>query len=194
MEDEERMRGKRVRRCRWAGTISSLIGAVLLLGALSLSLYHACENERAGRESARLLLGLKDRIKGIGQAGEMDTHEAGILTIPALDLELPVFEQWNYDRLKQAPCIQYGSIQEGNLVIAGHNYSHHFGKLSRLKKSDQVWFTGLDGKTKKYSVEMAETIGKDEAHRIRECGYELVMYTCTYSGRERTAVFCRAQP
>ena len=35
----------------------------------------------------------------------------GTLTIPALELELPVMAQWDYDRLTIAPCRQFGTTQ-----------------------------------------------------------------------------------
>lgn len=209
----EKARCNNMGRGRRAGTLVSIIGAALLLGALSLSLYHIYKNDRVRRESEELLSDLKDSMRETseengGSAGDTtgknvgggdedgtdvsDWREdvAGILTIPSLKLELPVLDGWNYEKLKKAPCIQYGSIEDGRLVIAAHNYRHHFGKLSRLEKGDEVMFAGLDGRTVTYRVESVETIGKDGLQRIKESGYELVMYTCTLSGRERTAVFC----
>ena len=46
----------------------------------------------------------------------------GILSIPVLELELPVFTDWSYEKLKIAPCHYYGSYTSSDFVIAGHNY------------------------------------------------------------------------
>ena len=52
---------------------------------------------------------------------------------------------WDYGRLKMAPCRQFGSAATDDLVIAGHNYINHFGSLGMLKAGDSVTFTGTDG-------------------------------------------------
>ena len=53
----------------------------------------------------------------------------GTLKIPALHLELPVLSEWSYPLLRKAPCRYAGSAYKGNLVIAAHNYSSHFGQI-----------------------------------------------------------------
>ena len=57
----------------------------------------------------------------------------GVLEIPALNLTLPIMADWDYDRLKIAPCRQFGSVETNDLVIAGHNYKTHFGYLDQLQ-------------------------------------------------------------
>ena len=56
----------------------------------------------------------------------------GFLTIPDLELELPVMEDWDYDKLKIAPCRYSGTLLENDLTIAAHNYLRHFGRLAEL--------------------------------------------------------------
>ena len=69
----------------------------------------------------------------------------GVLTIPVLDLELPVLTDWSYEKLKKAPCHYYGSCHEKDFVIAAHNYNAHFGRLSKLQAGDDVMFTDVSG-------------------------------------------------
>ena len=45
----------------------------------------------------------------------------GYLSIPSLSLELPVMAEWDYARLRVAPCRETGSVKDQNLVIAAHN-------------------------------------------------------------------------
>ena len=43
------------------------------------------------------------------------------LQIPKLGLELPVMEDWTYDRLQYAPCRYAGTPYLHNMVICAHN-------------------------------------------------------------------------
>ena len=60
----------------------------------------------------------------------------GVLSIPVLELELPVLNDWSYEKLKTAPCCYYGTYYDPDFVIAAHNYRSHFGKLSELQAED----------------------------------------------------------
>lgn len=115
----------------------------------------------------------------------------GRLQIPALNLELPVMAQWSYENLRVAPCRQFGSAEEGNLVIAAHNYASHFGRLNELSLGDQVLFTDAKEVVWSYEVEKTETPSPDQAEEVADSGYGLVLYSCNYSGQSRVAVFCR---
>ena len=68
----------------------------------------------------------------------------GVLSIPSLELELPVISQWDYPALKVAPCRYSGSLYQDNLIICAHNYASHFGKLKELQPGDIVLFTDMD--------------------------------------------------
>lgn len=76
----------------------------------------------------------------------------GCLTIPSLDLELPVMSDWDYTRLKIAPCLYYGSLETDNMVIAAHNYDCHFGRLSQLNIGDEIIFTYMNSVVCRYRV------------------------------------------
>lgn len=76
----------------------------------------------------------------------------GYLSIPDLSLELPVMNQWDYTRLKIAPCLYYGSVFTDDLVIAAHNYKSHFGKLEELSLGSFVDFTDAEGTVHRYRV------------------------------------------
>lgn len=55
----------------------------------------------------------------------------GWLSIPSLELELPVQAEWSYPALKTSPC-RYAGTPEAGLVIAAHNYEQHFARLNLL--------------------------------------------------------------
>lgn len=114
----------------------------------------------------------------------------GTLTIPALELELPVMAEWDYDRLLIAPCRQFGTTQTNDLVIAAHNYTRHFGLLYELSPGDAVIFTAPDGAGIDYVVAEVRTLAPDEVEAVQNSGHALTLYTCTSGGVARTAVFC----
>lgn len=189
------------------------VGAVLILSALLLFLHNLYEDAHAGQEAENLLAGVEAAIssQAANVPSEPEAAEAqpaepldpempavmlgdyeyvGYVEIPALGLRLPVMADWDYTRLKTAPCRQFGSSRTDNLVIAAHNYENHFGRLKELVAGDTVIFTDMDGIVNTYSVEKSENLKPDEVDAVQNSGYDLVLYTCTKSGKTRVTVFC----
>ena len=114
----------------------------------------------------------------------------GILSVPVLELELPVLTEWSYAKLKQAPCHYYGSYYEANFVIAAHNYTAHFGRLSELRSGDIVIFTDVQGVEYYYEVVLLETLPPTATEAMIASGFALSLYTCTPGGGNRVTVRC----
>ena len=114
----------------------------------------------------------------------------GYIQIPALELKLPVMADWDYTRLKLAPCRQFGSSRTDDLVIAAHNYESHFGRLKELTGGETVIFTDMDGVVSTYSVTRLETLNPNSVEAVQNSGHDLVLYTCTKGGKTRVTVFC----
>ena len=127
---------------------------------------------------------------------EMDTVEIdgklyiGFLTVPDLELELPVMSTWNYDLLTIAPCRYHGTVEGRDLVIAAHNYSRHFGKLRNLTAGESILFTDVNGRTTGYTVEALEVLQPDAVEEMTAGEYPLSLFTCTYGGATRFTVRC----
>lgn len=193
------------------GMIFVFSGIVLILLALSLFLYNQYEDAKAGkeamtqlslvqdviRERKKMMLSQPDgRNKSVSIEQELSIakidgyHYLGYLSIPTLSLALPVMSEWDDERLKIAPCRQFGSPREDNMVIAAHNYNTHFGYLSKLKADDPVFFTDMDGITYEYEVALVGTVTPSDVDSVQNSDHDLVLYTCTYSGQTRVAVFC----
>ena len=184
-----------------SGVILISLGAVLILAALLLFLYNRSEDRRAGQEAESLL---EDVRSSMAANADPDPQEepveeitydyAGVIAIPNLSLELPVIDQWNYARLKVAPCRQSGAAADGDLVIAAHNYKSHFGYLDRLEPGASVIFTDMEGTVYRYAVEEIRQLEPEDAEDVSSVfssEYPLVLYTCTPGGKARVAVFCR---
>ena len=190
------------------------VGAVLILSALLLFFYNCQEDVKAGQEAESLLENVeavietkKIEVPVISTQPDaapsampldpqmpvvmLDGYEyVGYVEIPVLGLKLPVMSEWDYNRLKLAPCRQFGSSRTDDLVIAGHNYKRHFGYLKNLSAGDTVTFTDMDGILNTYRVAKIETLDPNQVDAVQNSGYALVLYTCTMSGKTRTTVFC----
>lgn len=114
----------------------------------------------------------------------------GFLSVPVLDLELPVLTDWSDEKLNKAPCLYYGSYYDKNFVIAAHNYESHFGRLSQLEAGDIVSFTDVRGTTYHYEVALLETLPKDATKEMILSGFDLTLYTRTLDGGSRVTVRC----
>ena len=184
-----------------SGVILISLGAVLILAALLLFLYNRSEDRRAGQEAESLLEDVRSSMAANADpepqeepAEEITYDYAGVIAIPDLSLELPVIDQWNYARLKVAPCRQSGAAADGDLVIAAHNYKSHFGYLDRLEPGASVIFTDMEGTVYRYAVEEIRQLAPEDAEDVSSVfssEYPLVLYTCTPGGKARVAVFCR---
>lgn len=116
----------------------------------------------------------------------------GWLTLPTLGLELPVMSEWSYARLKIAPCRYTGSAYSGDMVLAAHNFSSHFGRLSELSPGDEVLFTDVEGNVFRYEVADAEILQPTAVEEMTAGEWPLTLFTCTYGGRTRLTIRCAA--
>jgi len=114
----------------------------------------------------------------------------GTLTLPDLDLELPVMGDWSYPKLKIAPCLYSGSIYEHNAVIAAHNYNSHFGRLPELDYDSNIIFTDIEGNRFYFAVVVKEVLDPKSTEDMINSGFDLSLYTCTLSGTSRYTVRC----
>lgn len=186
-----------------------VLGAALVLTALSLFLLNQREDKQAGASVEKILPQVIDRIEApiTDEAEDIPTYPdpydpamteveidgyayVGYLSIPSLELELPVMSEWDYARLKLSPCRYAGSSKTGNLVICAHNYTQHFGPVRSLVPGDLVYFTDMDGVIWKYQVAAVDILKPTEVETMTAGDYDLTLFTCTYGGQSRVAVRC----
>lgn len=122
---------------------------------------------------------------------ETQSGYTGILSIPSLDLELPVQDHWSYPALRKTPCRYYGAAQSDDLVIFAHNYDRHFGNIKDMQENDEVFFTDMDGQIHIYAVDEVIVISPYETETMTAGEWDLILFTCTYGGENRVAVRCQ---
>ena len=182
------------------------VGLALIIGALSLIAYNKHEEKRAGADAEIILSELdeqlKDKTADSNPAYELDDEVQmpvavidgyeyiGKIYFPTLDLTLPVISNVGNKRLKKAPCRYSGSVYTDDMIIGGHNYITHFGRINRLRYGDEVVFTDIDKNEFRYTVIGTETINGSDADSLLSGDWDLSLFTCTMSGRSRITVRC----
>lgn len=122
---------------------------------------------------------------------EVDGQEySGVLTIPALSLDLPVIGEWSYSNLRTAPCRYAGSVYLNNMVIAAHNYRSHFGRLKDLPQGEEVIFTDMDGNVFRYRTAEMEILSPFAVEEMTSGDWDMTLFTCTVGGQSRVTVRC----
>ena len=184
-----------------------ILGVILLLGAAGLYGYNQWVDYQAGQKSDAAALSLVEGIQSNDvpivemqdeelseeqiKVAELDgAYYMGVLTIPAMEKILPIQSTWSEAQLKISPCRYSGSIQEGQLVIAGHNYKRHFTGLASLPIGESVVFTDLEGNQIFYEVREVYTVSATNIEGMVNSGYDLSLFTCNYSGKARVTVRC----
>lgn len=184
------------------GLLLICVGMCAVLAAVLLLLFNQWEQQQAGKASRIAMQKMeqalnsapeKTQTAGTGEMPEIEIDGEsyiGVLRIPSLGLELPVMSQWSYSRLKTAPCRYSGTINQENLVLLGHNYKRHFGRLHTLKNGDQLQFEDIYHNVQNYSVQSVQSIDPENVELVTSGDCALTLFTCTYSGQQRTMVKC----
>jgi sortase A len=188
------------------GLLLIVMGALLIAASMGLYFHNVREAREAGARAQQVVEQMKPTPTPISvveatptprpQKDTMPVVEIdgngyiGYIAVPALEIELPVMSDWSYEKLRVAPCRHAGATFSEDLVIAAHNYDQHFGGLKDLQIGDSVTFTDMDGDVFSYQVALVETVAPTAVEQVLESEYALVLYTCTYGGKTRVAVFC----
>ena len=201
-----------------AGIICIFFGAALIFGALSLFLYNQREDTAAEKVTVALMPQLMEVIEEkeasptapatyeqplgtpleyldpsafVMTEVEIDGHAyIGYLSIPKLELELPIMADWDYPSLQIAPCRYTGSVRGEDLVLMAHNYAAHFGNISQLQPGDSVIFTDMDGIVTRYEVVAQDILDPKAVEEMTAGDFDLTLFTCTYGGKSRVTVYC----
>ena len=177
------------------------VGLAAILTAVALVVYNRTSDILAGHSAADILRQVEQQLPRTcaDAAAAAPTNAAadadgssciGVLELPSLNLSLPVQRDWSYPALRRSPCRYTGSAADSDLIIAGHNYNTHFGRLKELCVGDAVRFTEVDGKRHSYTVSAIETIEPFDQQGMHGGDWDLTLFTCTLGGQHRVTVRC----
>ena len=192
------------------------LGLLLIAAALFLSAYNTMDSRKTGETSRQVIAQMCQALPTetvaeteapaipeylLDADREMPVQTIngrdyiGVLTIPSLELELPVLSQWDYPALKVAPCRYSGSLYQDDLIICAHNSASHFGKLKNLRVGDAAIFTDMDENVVSFQLAAQETIQPEDLEAMEAGDWDLTLFTCTVGGQSRVTVrFVREDP
>ena len=203
------MRNEEKNSRKQRGLLSITIGLLLIAAALFLVSYNLYDELRAEQAAGQAVNKLEastnqeplasdertvipDYVLSPNMEMPVETINGidfiGVLRIPALELELPVISEWNYPNLKTAPCRYSGSAYLNNLIICGHNYTSHFGRLKTLSEGDIATFTDIDGNVFIYKMVERETLNPTDIEGMESGNWDLTLFTCTVGGQSRVTI------
>lgn len=183
-----------------------IFGVLLIVISLFITFNNKYEEIEAGNQSKEALSIIKDEIVALNHSNEPIENETeitdmktvtingedyiGTITIPSINLELPVISEYSYNRLKKAPCRYYGNIYSNDLIICAHAYKTHFRALNKVKQNDLIIFTTIDGKNHIYEVLEIEVLNPTDVDKMINNEFDLTLYTCTSDNNGRITIRC----
>lgn len=202
------------------GTAFVVLGAVLILIALSTVIINLWREEMSGLNADHAMEQLWEQMTVDPVPATPDTPDTpallpengstsdapefrpmpeiqvdgisyvGYLSIPALNLELPVISESTEQNLEIAPCRFFGTVYQKDFVIGGHRYRRHFRKLSTLGYGERLSFTDVEGNVYIYEVAECEVLEPNQAEYLCSGDWDLSLFTCTPGGMTRVVLRC----
>ena len=199
------------------GILCILAGFALILGALALVVSNGQEDLAAQNHVSEIVPILREEITRTRQTASAEptmpqenvpesllkpedlimTEKIingyayiGYLSIPDLNLELPIMSGWDSRRLQISPCRFTGTLRGEDLVIMAHNYSSHFGRLSKLAEGAKIIFTDMDGNVWHYGVAAMDILPAEAVEEMTAGEYDLTLFTCAPNRTQRITVRC----
>lgn len=185
-----------------SGYIYIIIGVLLILAAAMIVKNNFDDNASAGKASDEKLEGvikqMPDVVVDVDESGLMPVVDVdgmsfvGTVEIPSLELLLPIQDEWSNDNAKISVCRYKGSVYDNDLIVCGHNYVEHFGRLKDLETGAEVIVTDMNGKSFYFEVANIETLGAYDTEEMEAGEWDFTMFTCTIGGANRVTVRCEA--
>lgn len=173
-------------------------GALLLLAGALLAGQNLLTERRAARQTADLLAAVETRIAAPADLPAPEVtgdpwagyEVIGVVGLPDLGLSLPVLADYTQDLLAVAPCRYTDdlALEPGQLVVAGHNYRTHFGRLGELAPGCRITWQNLDGVTYTYTVTEVTEIDAGDREALEQGDWDLTLFTCDVTRTRRILV------
>ena len=163
-------------------------GALLLLAGTLLAGQNLLTERRAARQTADLLAAVETRIAAPADLPAPEVtgdpwagyEVIGVVGLPDLGLSLPVLADYSEELLRVSVCLYSGTGGENpqQMVIAGHNYRAHFGRLGQLQPGDAVTYTAMTGAQSHWRVAQVEEISAQDPAALEQGGWDMTLLTC----------------
>lgn len=192
------MDGGKVVKKSWIGILMIIIGAVIVISALSMR-YEANKTQKIMIEDFKKniqkvdeQIGVSENIK-IADKKSLDNKKSsedkkgtiGIISIPKIELNVALSEGVDASILKYAVGHFKGTPMpgnKGNFCVAGHRsytYNQYFNRLDELEIGDKIIVTTMDGEFH-YEVYEIKVVKPEEISVLDNTERaEITLVTCT---------------
>lgn len=119
----------------------------------------------------------------------------GTISIPKLNIQYPVFSNFDNELLKISPCRFFGPNlgENGNICIAGHNYDNNkfFSNIASLNVNDEILLTNNLNKVFYYYVNKIYEVKHNDLSPIYSYDdnkKQLTLVTCNNKNNNRIII------
>ena len=119
----------------------------------------------------------------------------GTISIPKLNIQYPVFSNFDNELLKISPCRFFGPNfgENGNICIAGHNYDNNkfFSNITFLNVNDEIHLSNSSNKVFYYYINKIYEVKPDDLSPIYSYDNskkQLTLVTCNNRNNNRIIV------
>ena len=173
----------------------------IIVSSCLIIIYNFNQKNVKESESISDIINKNIKISQVYKTEKLTTEVDGYLgkiIIDKINIEYPIFNNYEEHLLKLAPCKFYGTMlgEKTNICIAGHNYNddRFFGRLKELNLKDEIKIVDFNNKEYLYKVfDIFETEENNVRSVIKQTKkYELTLLTCNNSNKKRRIVkaFC----
>ena len=147
----------------------------------------------------KLYTNLSSNETALSDINAQNPYVIGIIEIAKINVNYPIFSNYNDELLKISPCRFYGPLpgKNGNLCIAGHNYDNDkfFSKISTLNKNDEIIIYNSSNKKFSYYVSDVYEVNPNDLSPVYSYDTNskwLTLITCNNFNNNRIVVkaFC----
>ncbi len=180
-----------------------VLGFALIAGAVSLFAIWKYNESSASEKAKEIVSDIRktipeshaeipdDRVNTVMPEIELSHGSfSGIIELPAYETELPIYGIWDKSKVKDYPCVFYGSIYDGSLIIGGSNNSGQFDFTDKITKADEVYITDMTGATYAYSVTDIEHMDDASSENLMNGNYDLTLFSKNTYSLDYTVIRC----
>ena len=136
-----------------------------------------------------------NNLQDTTQKQDNENNIFGVIEIPKININYPIFSNLSEELLKISPCKFYGTNlkENGNICIAGHNYNNDmfFSNLYLLNNDDEIYIYDNYGNKYIYMVFNSYEVNKSDLSPIfnyNQSLKELTLITCNNLNQNRLIV------
>ena len=173
--------------------IQLIISIIIVL--ISIIIVFINYNKDEGLENISEIIDKNIKLTNIYVADAKSNYHLylGKIVINKINLDYIIFNEYNDELLKIAPCKFYGGRigEKGNICIAAHNYNDNrfFSRIAELKKKDEIKLIDLEGKEYQYIVYDNFEIDENDFSILKASkNYDLTLLTCNNINKRRVII------